>query len=31
MMSNALIFMVLLAIATASTNKKLIDPGVQQQ
>jgi O-antigen ligase len=31
MTSNALIFMVLLAIATTSTNKKVIDPGVQQQ
>jgi O-antigen ligase len=31
MMSNALIFIVLIAIATASTNKKVIDPRVQQQ
>jgi O-antigen ligase len=31
MMSNAVIFMVLIAIATAATNKKVIDPGVQQQ
>jgi O-antigen ligase len=31
MISNAVVFMVLLAIATASTNKKLIDPGLQQQ
>jgi O-antigen ligase len=31
MMSNALIFIVLIAIATASINKKVIDRGVQQQ
>ncbi len=31
MMSNALIFMVLIAIATVSINKKVIDPSVQQQ
>lgn len=31
MMSNALIFIVLIAIATASVNKKVIDPGVQHQ
>jgi hypothetical protein len=31
MMSNAVIFMVLIAIATAATNKKVIDPGGQQQ
>ena len=31
MMSNALIFVVLIAIATASINKKVIDPRVQQQ
>jgi O-antigen ligase len=31
MMSNALIFIVLIAIATASLNKKVIDPRVQQQ
>jgi hypothetical protein len=31
MMSNALIFIVLIAIATASLNKKVIDPRQQQQ
>ena len=31
MMSNALIFIVLIAIATASLNKKVIDPRLQQQ
>ena len=31
MMSNALIFMVLIAISTVSINKKVIDPSVQQQ
>jgi O-antigen ligase len=31
MMSNALIFIVLIAIATASMNKKVIDPRLQQQ
>jgi len=31
MMSNALIFVVLIAIATASLNKKVIDPRLQQQ
>ena len=31
MMSNALIFMVLIAIATVSINKKIIDPSVQHQ
>lgn len=31
MMSNALIFIVLIAIATASLNKKAIDPRLQQQ
>lgn len=30
-MSNALIFMVLIAVATALINKKVIDPSVQQQ
>lgn len=31
LMANALIFIVLIAIATASVNKKIIDPRVQQQ
>jgi len=31
MMSNALIFIVLLMLATASVHKKIIDPSVQQQ
>jgi O-antigen ligase len=31
MMSNALVFIVLIAIATASMNKKVIDPRVRQQ
>ena len=31
MIGNAVVFMVLIATATASTNKKIIDPSVQQQ